>query len=126
MLKTKSVKSPTKLPVKKTATKTQSPKGMDPLYVIFEQHLFNFVDPDSDRQTFISNVVAEYLTYLRKSNVIVPKSLEQPVVEELSTQVHTMLVKKIYGCLPVNEFIDPKIFKKRSRRPVRKVERKVG
>jgi hypothetical protein len=95
---------------KATATKPSSKttaKAIDPLYVIFEQHLFNFADPDSDRKTFIVNVVNDYLAYLRKNNIIVPKSLEQPIVEELGTQVNTMLVKKIYGCLNVTDYADP-------------------
>ncbi len=105
----KSAKSLKKSPKKTTSEpkKSGSPKSIDPLYVIFEQHLFNFADPDSDRKTFIAQVVADYIGYLRKNNIIVPKSLEQPIVEELGTQVNTMLVRKIYGCLTVNEFADP-------------------
>lgn len=87
--------------------KITNPRSIDPLYVIFEQHLFNFADPDSDRKTFIAQVVSDYISYLRKNNIIVPKSLEQPIVEELGTQVNTMLVRKIYGCLTVNQFADP-------------------
>lgn len=78
--------------------------ALDPLYVIFEQHLFNFQDPDVDRKSLIHAIVQDYLGYLRKQNITVPKSLEQPIVEELSAQVNTMLVKKIYGCLSVQEF----------------------
>jgi len=113
----KSAKSPKKNSKKTTSDakttsaresrKTGAPKTIDPLYVIFEQHLFNFADPDSDRKTFIAQVVSDYIGYLRKNNIIVPKSLEQPIVEELGTQVNTMLVRKIYGCLTVNEFADP-------------------
>lgn len=90
-----------KLPVKKASLSPQ----VDPLYVIFEQHLFNFSDSDSDRKTFITNVVADYISYLRKNNIIVPKSLEQPIIEELGTQVNTMLVKKIYGCLSITDYV---------------------
>jgi len=95
-------------------------RSLDPLYIIFEQHLFNFADPDSDRKTFIAQVVSDYIGYLRKNNIIVPKSLEQPIVEELGTQVNTMLVKKIYGCLTVNEFADP-VSKKRVKTRASKV-----
>jgi hypothetical protein len=77
---------------------------MDPLYVIFEQHLYNFQDDDADRRTFIGNIVKDYLTYLRKMNIVVPKSLEHLIVEELAGQVNTMLVKKIYGCLSIDEY----------------------
>ncbi|MBI3535254.1 MAG: hypothetical protein HY072_07195 [Deltaproteobacteria bacterium] len=68
-------------------SESKSSQKIDPLFVIFEQHLFNFQDPDSDRQTFIHNIVMDYIAYLRKSNITVPKSLEQPIVEELSEQV---------------------------------------
>jgi hypothetical protein len=77
---------------------------LDPLYVIFEQHLFNFQDPDVDRKTFIGNVIKEYISHLRKLNISIPKSLEGPVVEELAEQVHGMLVKKIYGCLTIADY----------------------
>ena len=81
-----------------------SEKKLDPLYVIFEQHLCNFHDDDTDRKTFIGNVIAEYLKFLRKKNISVPKSLEEPIIEELAAQVNSMLVKKIYGCLSIQEF----------------------
>lgn len=80
------------------------PEPLDPLYVILEQHLFHFQDPDLDRKTLIQAVVSDYIVFLRKRNIIVPKSLEQPIVEELATQVNTMLVKKIYGCITIDEF----------------------
>ncbi len=77
---------------------------VDPLYVIFEQHLFNFPDADTDRKTFILTIVADYIGYLRKKNITVPRSLEQPIVEELASQVNTMLVKKIYCCPSLDAF----------------------
>jgi hypothetical protein len=78
--------------------------ALDPLYVIFEQHLFNFQDSDIDRKTFVGNVVQDYITHLRKLDITIPKPLEQPVIEELATQVNSMLVKKIYGCLSIGEY----------------------
>ena len=77
---------------------------LDPLYVIFEQHLYNFSDDDADRKTFIVNIVKDYLTYLRKMNIVIPKSLESSIVEELAGQVNTMLVKRIYGCLSIDDY----------------------
>ncbi|MCM2276508.1 MAG: hypothetical protein NDJ89_00335 [Oligoflexia bacterium] len=77
---------------------------IDPLYVIFEQHLYNFQDSDTDRKTFIGNIVLEYFSYLRKMNIVIPKSLEGPVFEELASQVSTMLVKKIYGCVSIQDY----------------------
>lgn len=77
---------------------------LDPLYVIFEQHLYNFQDSDIDRKTFLGNVVRDYSAYLRKMSIVVPKSLEEPVFEELAAQVNVMLVKKIYGCLSIADY----------------------
>jgi hypothetical protein len=77
---------------------------IDPLYVIFEQHLYNFQDPEADRKTFIGKVVQEYLAYLRRMNIAIPKSLEDSVAEELGVQVHTMLVKKMYGCITLMDY----------------------
>ena len=90
-------------------------KKLDPLYVIFEQHLLNFQDPEMDRKTLIVKIIAEYLTYLRKNNISVPKALEQPIVEELAAQVNTMLVKKIYGCLDHREYFVGASFKAKRR-----------
>jgi hypothetical protein len=88
----------------KNLPKSLRDKQLDPLYVIFEQHLYNFQDPDVDRKTFVGNVISEYLSHLRKLNISVPKSLEGPIVEELGHQVNTMLVKKIYGCLTIADY----------------------
>jgi hypothetical protein len=84
--------------------KQQQNTPLDPLYVIFEQHLYNFKDSDADRKTFILNIVGEYLTFLRRKSVLIPKSLEPAIVDELARQVNTMLVKKIYGCLTIEEY----------------------
>jgi hypothetical protein len=89
---------------KKSAASSAQTVKIDPLYVIFEQHLFNFADPEIDRRTLICKIIAEYLNYLRRHNISVPRSLEQPIVEELAVQVNTMLVKKIYGCFNLAEY----------------------
>lgn len=77
---------------------------LDPLYVIFEQHLYNFQDSDQDRKVFIQHVIGDYLTYLRKQAITVPRSLESAIVDELAQQVNAMLVKKIYGCLSLEDY----------------------
>lgn len=86
--------------VEKAVKKNQA----DPLYVIFEQHLYNFQDSDADRKTFISNIVKDYIAYLRKGNIVIPVPLEWAVQEELATQVSSMLMKKIYGCMTIEEY----------------------
>ena len=89
---------------------------MDPLYVIFEQHLFNFADPNIDRKTLILKIVSDYLNFLRKRNISVPKSLEQPIVEELAIQVSTMLIKKIYGCLSPQDYLTSNVTRQMRKR----------
>ena len=92
---------------------------IDPLYTIFEQHLFNFQDPNSDRRSFIEGIVKDYITQMRKMGLSVPGEWEEHIFEELFFQVNTMLVKKIYGCLTINEFIenlkDKKVAAKKAR-----------
>ena len=91
---------------------------IDPLYTIFEQHLFNFQDPNEDRKTFIEAIVKDYITQMRKLGLSVPTELEDHIFEELSFQVSRMLVKKIYGCLTINDYtakIEP-LQKKKARK----------
>ena len=85
---------------------TRPPRGaqLDPLYIIFEQHLLNFQDADGDRKIFIAKIVKDYLVHLRKLGISIPKPMEEPVIEELACQVNTMLVKKIYGCLSIQDY----------------------
>jgi len=90
--------------LRKRRVKSSATQKVDPLFSIFEQHLLNFQDPEIDRKTFIAKVVADYLSYLRKMNVTVPKTLEQPIVEELADQVNTILIKRIYGCFSIEEY----------------------
>ncbi|MCC7440045.1 MAG: hypothetical protein IT285_00340 [Bdellovibrionales bacterium] len=52
----------------------------------------------------MAKVVTEYLVFLRRSRIAVPPAWEAQVVEELAEIVNSMLVKKIYGCLNLQEF----------------------
>lgn len=103
-------------------------KQADPLYVIFEQHLYNFQDSEADRKTFIGQVIDDYLTHLRKLKIVIPQSLEVPVIEELAAQVNVMLVKKIYGFHSIQEFQKkiPTALKKKTRTQYTKLARKAG
>jgi hypothetical protein len=85
-------------------TSENTTKKADLLYTIFEQHLFNFQDPNADRNTFVEGIVKEYLSHMRRLGLSVPMEWEEHISEELFFQVSTMLVKKIYGCLTIDEF----------------------
>ncbi len=80
------------------------PVEHDPLFVVFEQHLFNFQDADIDRKVFIGHVVYDYMEWLRKSNLVIPREFERLVIEELAAQVNVMLLKRIYGFVTIAEF----------------------
>lgn len=84
--------------------KKTTPENLDPLYVIFEHHLYHFCDADTDRRAFIAAIVSEYLQFLRKNKISVPSEYENAIIEELGSTVSTMLTKKIYGCLTIEEF----------------------
>lgn len=109
----------------KTTSATPSPRSTqpDPLYAIFEEHLYNFPDADSDRKTFIGKIVLDYITYLRKMNIIIPKPMEASVCEELGFQVNSMLLKKIYGCANIDEF--RKVTTPKARRKARTTYKRV-
>ncbi len=64
----------------------------------------NFQDPNADRETLVSAIVKDYITQIRKLGLSIPTELEGHISEELCLQVSTMLVKKIYGCLTINEY----------------------
>jgi len=79
-------------------------KKIDPLYTIFEQHLFNFQDPNADQGTFVEGIVKEYIAHLRSVGLSVPMEWQEHIFEELFFQVNSMLVKKIYGCHTIDEY----------------------
>lgn len=111
------------LKFKKLKTTEKSEK-IDPLYTIFEQHLFNFNDSNMDRKSFVSGIIQEYTQYLRKSGVLIPAAFETQIFQELAEQVNTMLVKKIYGCLSVDEYSQgvPSQEKKRAQKRYEKLK----
>jgi hypothetical protein len=85
-------------------SKEPTTQKFDPLYTIFEQHLFNFQDPNADRSTFCETIVKEYLITMRKLGLAVPMEWEAQIFEELFFQVNSMLVKKIYGCQTIDQY----------------------
>lgn len=74
----------------------------DPLFIIFERHLYDF--NYESRELFIQGVVTEYLAYLAQQKVLVPVIWRKQMETSLTEEVSDMLVRKIYGCLTVEEF----------------------
>src|SRR3989338_5083073 len=78
----------------------------DPLYIIFEKHLYDF-NYDS-RDKFIQGVINEYVSYMVKQKVVIPPMWRPHLEANLKDEVCDMLVRKIYGCLSFEEFKEEK------------------
>ena len=77
---------------------------LDPLYVIFEQHLYDFNDDSEEESVFIDKVVTDYLKFLNVCGSIVPAKLQKQIVEDLKEQVGEMLHKRFLGLKEGKEF----------------------
>jgi hypothetical protein len=106
-------------------TSENTTKSSDCLYTIFEQHLFNIQDPNTDREQFVEGIVREYLSHMRRLGLSIPMEWEAHILEELGFQVHSMLVKKIYGCQTIDEYTAkaPTEAKKRARARYAKLQK---
>lgn len=90
---------------KKRKTKVETSftvRKWDPLFIIFEKHLYDF--NYESRELFISGVIEEYITHLAKQRVIIPTTWRATLERNLSEEIADMLVRKLYGCLTVEEF----------------------
>jgi hypothetical protein len=79
-----------------------SVKKWDPLFVIFEKHLYDF--NYESRDLFIKGVVDDYLQHLGHQKVTVPPLWRGHMEKALAEEVSDMLVRRLYGCLTVEEF----------------------
>lgn len=74
----------------------------DPLFRIFEKHLYEF--NYETRDNFITTVVREYLAFLvQERKVMIPASRRTSLESAIAEDVSDMLVRKIYGCLQVED-----------------------
>lgn len=79
---------------------------LEALYTIFEKHLYDFEDDnDESEQLFIDRIVLDYLKYLTSQQVAIPRRWARQIIDELRDQVKKMLIKKMYGCLSIEEFL---------------------
>lgn len=78
---------------------------LDPLYTILEKHLYDFNDDEESQQQFIDNIAKDYIQYLVSRQVAVPARWSGLIMDELRSQIRSMLVKKMYGCLSIKEFV---------------------
>ena len=93
---------------------------LDPLYIIFEQHLYNFNDDTDTEAAFVEKVVQDYLRFLETTGSIVAPKLKNMIAEELKDQVENMLKKKLYGFSSMEDFICEQQKPKKRARSARK------
>lgn len=71
----------------------------DPLFCIFEKHLYEF--NYETRESFVNTVVREYIQYVSKESALIPEARRTLLESTIAEDVSDMLVRKIYGCLQV-------------------------
>lgn len=76
-------------------------KNIDPLFQLFEHHLVNRSYEDSG--AFTKEVAQAYLAYLDSTQAQIPAHIRQTILEDLESEAHEMLVKKMYGCVQKSE-----------------------
>lgn len=82
--------------------KNQHARHFDPLFIIFEKHLYEY--PHEDLDLFIATVVNEYIDYLRTHQVLIPEKTYSFLMKDLADEVYDMFVKKVHGCLNLKDF----------------------
>lgn len=71
----------------------------DPLFCIFEKHLYEF--NYETRESFVNTVVREYILFVSKESALIPEARRTLLESTIAEDVSDMLVRKIYGCLQV-------------------------
>ena len=75
----------------------------DPLFKIFEHHLFNAMVEDESSSDFVERVVQEYIKTLSASGTV-PHAHREALAADLQEEVMEMLRKKTYGHFSLTEF----------------------
>ena len=75
----------------------------DPLYIFFEQHLFNALVEDETTDAFLERVVQDYLASLRSVGLIAARFQEE-IERDIRDDVRAMLRKKTYGHYDLVQF----------------------
>ncbi|MEK7356606.1 MAG: hypothetical protein AAB250_09165 [Bdellovibrionota bacterium] len=78
--------------------------GGDPLFHIFEQHLFNALVEDEGTDAFLTRVVADYVDRLIATGTVIPHEVLPVIQHDLREEVLEMLRKKTYGHFNLADF----------------------
>lgn len=70
---------------------------LDPLYAIFEQHLYTALVEEETTDEFLVRVVTDYVGRLLSGGTVIPASVRADLETDLREEVLEMLRKKTYG-----------------------------
>ncbi|RYZ63771.1 MAG: hypothetical protein EOP05_23040 [Proteobacteria bacterium] len=76
----------------------------DPLYLIFEQHLFTALVEEEALEDFMGRVVSDYVAHLQVMGTVIPQQLRAGLEQDLRDEVLEMFRKKTYGHYSLSEF----------------------
>jgi hypothetical protein len=79
-------------------------KSVDPLFQLFEHYLLNRSYEDSNK--FTKEVAEEYMAYLDSTSAHVPFHVRTNLLEDLESETHELLVKKMYGCVRAADYVN--------------------
>lgn len=77
-------------------------KTLDPLFALFEHYLVTRSYENAGE--FTRQLAEEYLLYLDSTPAHIPFEARATALEDLATEAHEMLVKKLYGCVDTTEY----------------------
>lgn len=84
------------------AKKKNKKKTVDPLYTLFEHYVVTRSYENAGE--FARQLAEEYLLYLDSTPAHTPFEARGTVLEDLASEAHEMLVKKLYGCVDASEY----------------------
>ena len=79
-------------------------RHVDPLFELFEHFLVTRSFEDS--AAFARQLAEKYVAYLDSTPAHVPFENRATLLEDLETEIQEMLVKKMYGCARVDDYLD--------------------
>jgi hypothetical protein len=77
-------------------------KTLDPLFSLFEHYLVTRSYENAGE--FTRQLAEEYLLYLDSTPAHIPFEVRAMALEDLASEAHEMLVKKLYGCVDSSEY----------------------
>lgn len=75
---------------------------VDPLFIFFEHYLVTRSYENAGE--FTKQLAEEYLLYLDSTQAHIPFEARAMALEDLASEAHEMLVKKLYGCVDNAEY----------------------